>query len=1180
MFLFYSVFILLYVTPLVNSRHVEGREPTESVSPSANSGYHVHNKYFISHFPFIAQCHRVQSRKPDHVLAYLLQLCLMHDTELNPGPRKVNFPCGGCGKRVEWHRGHGICCDGCDTWFHAVKCQNMRPAIYDCLEDNDVSWYCLKCGLPNFRTSYFEDTPVLDLSTSSMDMTNISSPGAPLEMSSPAPKATTKRTHRRSTLRLLNVNAHSITNKKGSFQNLVDSTDPDIITCSETWLIRQQGDGEIGMINRFSDEYEIHRFDREDKNLYPNKDPKSGGVFVAVRKSEAIKVTRQPDLETNCEIVWVKIEIRNVKTLYVAGYYRRDKSDAEATAELDASLSKIANRTRAHIWIAGDFNYPGFNWEDRTLLPNCPYASLHERFLEILDDHKLTQVVTDATRDDATLDLIITNNETLIVKVQVIPGISDHDAVIMDSNISLGRNQQVPRQIPLWNKADWPKIREHIDTAWSNLPKETVDSSTADSLWKWFKNTVEEGIRLFVPHRTSTKKNHKPWMSTTLKKMIRKSKRLFRRKQDYPSRANIEAYRTAQRDIQKTSRREYWNYINGILYPDLEMGGDRNKKLWGAVKHAKKDSIGVAPLLNPTTGVKVTDPTEKAEVLNNQFQKAFSPFTPMKLLQTCKEFVWKGKCPDPVPLDDHTRTRKYPLMPDFTFGLNGIKKLLGALKPNKAAGPDQLTPRALKEARNSIAPILQVIFTKSYESGQVPEDWKTANVVPVYKKGAKYLPINYRPVSLTCICSKLMEHIIASQMGNHLEKNGILDRNQHGFRKGLSCETQLLEFVEDLHRSTGKGRQIDAVVMDFSKAFDKVPHKQLIYKLHEYGLENKTVTWIEHWLIGRSQTVVVEGRSSQTVPVTSGVPQGSVLGPILFLLFINDISQGTSSKIRLFADDTIIYRPVRSTADAAALQKDIDILDRWSRDWMMEFHPDKCKVIHITRSQSPFKSTYQIYNTQLEEVTSCTYLGVQINSDIRWNKHIQSTRAKAAGTLHFLQRNLKISNTVVKTTAYNAFVRPRLEYASCVWDPYTAKLRDSLEMIQRRAARWVLGRQGCRYYRASVSEMLEHLGWVSLERRRVEARLAMMYKMQNGLVKLDTSHIFVPMTGMAHSAQPHKVIPPQHESVLPHQFSFFPWTARQWNSLDSNIALAPSLKTFKQRVHTVPFFARPVIRQY
>jgi hypothetical protein len=248
-----------------------------------------------------------------------------------------------------------------------------------------------------------------------------------------------------------------------------------------------------------------------------------------------------------------------------------------------------------------------------------------------------------------------------------------------------------------------------------------------------------------------------------------------------------------------------------------------------------------------------------------------------------------------------------------------------------------------------------------------------------------------------------MEHILVSQISRHLTLNNILLKNQHGFRNGLSCETQLAEFVNDLHVNQSGGGRVDAVVMDFSKAFDKVAHGRLLFKLGQYGIDGKTRQWIHSFLTGRSQCVVVDGEASPWVPVTSGVPQGSVLGPILFLIYINDISSNISSNIRLFADDTIIYRTINDETDSKALQTDLNTLADWSRVWQMEFHPGKCNVIHFTRSRSPFHTKYHLYDQELETVSSVKYLGVTISSDLRWNKHTTAVRNAASGSLRFLQ---------------------------------------------------------------------------------------------------------------------------------------------------------------------------------
>ena len=258
----------------------------------------------------------------------------------------------------------------------------------------------------------------------------------------------------------------------------------------------------------------------------------------------------------------------------------------------------------------------------------------------------------------------------------------------------------------------------------------------------------------------------------------------------------------------------------------------------------------------------------------------------------------------------------YPTMPEIYINLNGIIKLLSNLRPDKAAGPDEIRPIVLQELRLAIAPVIQLIFERSLATGELPSDWTKANVSPIFKKGDKSDPANYRPISLTCILCKVMEHIIASNLTQHLNKYNILYDLQHGFRQKRSCETQLIQLVEDL-----QGKQIDLVLLDFSKAFNKVNHLKLLFKLSQHGVKGNILNWIRAFHLGRTQAVVLEGERSSEVPVTSGVPQSSVLGPRLFLLYINDLPQNIQSQVRLFADDTAVYLTVQDQDQDSLLVK-------------------------------------------------------------------------------------------------------------------------------------------------------------------------------------------------------------------------------------------------------------------
>ena len=242
--------------------------------------------------------------------------------------------------------------------------------------------------------------------------------------------------------------------------------------------------------------------------------------------------------------------------------------------------------------------------------------------------------------------------------------------------------------------------------------------------------------------------------------------------------------------------------------------------------------------------------------------------------------------------------------------------------------------------------------------------------------------------------------------------------------------------IEEILRNMKDGKQTDIILLDFSKAFDKVNHEKLIFKLHNYGIRGKTLSWIKAFLNGRSQTVVLEGDCSKEVPVTSGVPQGSVLGPILFLAYINDLPDKVKSQVRLFADDTAAYLAITKLSDSDQLQADLDILQEWELRWDMQFNPSKCQVIHITRLHSPIPTEYTLHGENLEVVECARYLGVDIAHDLSWKSHVNRITNNANKSLGYLRRNLRSKNTALRENAYKAIVRPQLEYAAPVWDPH------------------------------------------------------------------------------------------------------------------------------------------------
>ena len=380
---------------------------------------------------------------------------------------------------------------------------------------------------------------------------------------------------------------------------------------------------------------------------------------------------------------------------------------------------------------------------------------------------------------------------------------------------------------------------------------------------------------------------------------------------------------------------------------------------------------------------------------------------------------------------------------------------------------------------------------------------------------------------------------------SHLDNHRILKEYQHGFRKNHSCESQLISTIQDIAKEVDHRKQIDLIVMDFQKAFDKVPHQRLLSKLLSYGIRGKTHKWINVFLTNRKQRVVVEGEQSEWVTVDSGVPQGTVTGPLYFLIFINDLPDGLNSTCRLFADDCIIYDQVSSTEDAQMVQKDLDLLAEWQAKWQMDFNAKKCHVLHITHARNPLKYQYMLNNCPLPETKSHTYLGVDISNDLTWNAHVNKACAKANRTLGFLRRNLYDCAKKIKDMAYKTLVRPTLDYCSTVWDPHTQLLTNKIEAVQNRAARFVT-RDYSRY--SSVTAMKQKLDWEPLHLRRKVCRIATFREALAGRLSIPVRKVLRPVRRpLRNSSSSGFIAIPANKNC--YKYSFLPRTIPEWNTL-------------------------------
>ncbi|CAM5138679.1 unnamed protein product [Natator depressus] len=394
-----------------------------------------------------------------------------------------------------------------------------------------------------------------------------------------------------------------------------------------------------------------------------------------------------------------------------------------------------------------------------------------------------------------------------------------------------------------------------------------------------------------------------------------------------------------------------------------------------------------------------------------------------------------------------------------------------------------------------------MVCNLSFKSVSVPNDWKIVNVLPIFKKGSRGDPGNNRPVCLTSVPRKLVETRVKNNIVRHIDEHKLLCKSQHGFSKGRSCLTNLLVLFEGVNKHVDKGGPVDIVYLDFQKAFDKIPHQRLLCKLSCHGIRRKVLSWIENWLKDREQRVGINGKFPEWRGVTSGVPQRSVLGPILFNLFINDLEKGVNSEVANFAGDTKLLKIVKTKADCEELQKDLAKVSVWATKWQMKLNVDKCKVTHIGKNNPNY--TYNMMEANLATTNQEKDLGVIVDSSLKTSTQCAATVKKGNGMLGIIKKGIENKTGNILLPLYKSMVRPHLEYCIQMWSPHLNKDILALEKVQRKATKMIRGLEWVPY-----EERLKRPGLFSLEKRRLRGDMIVVYQIMSSVEKVNKEKLF------------------------------------------------------------------------
>lgn len=905
-------------------------------------------------------------------------------------------------------------------------------------------------------------------------------------------------------------------NKIDEWKVRVLAHSPTIVMLTETWLREGIDDSIICL-----DGYSIFRVDR------PNQ--KGGGTCIFVKNQidgHNLSCILAQNYQTDAPVdaVWLDVRIDKVKIIVACIYRPGNTTTEQANTQLIHTICN-AFATKIPTFIFGDFNYPNINWENLTVTPSDKKT---QDFVDMYCDSNSYQLINFPTRyrndQSSLLDLFLCSDPKSVfdLKSEAPIGRSDHVIITAKTHLRLPPKPTKKVLRRNFHTAKYDKINNFIRQQQPTRVQNKFDS---------FETALNEAVRIHIPLRSIKINHQKPWITQNLFREIDRKRKLWDAYRKNRTQDCYQAYMSQNNALKQKLEEARTAYEHGLVQSESP------KRIYKYISRNLNCKVTTVALEDPITH-EILDSGSMAEKFAEQFNKSFTPHQnhPLPQLPAC--------------------TRVGSSITTVQFTEEKVKETLKSMKKDSSPGPDGFPTILLQNCSDSIGSWLADAMQECMELGRIPERWKLSIVTPLFKKGDRHQPENYRPISLTCNPLKCMEKIMTKELTDFFFENDLIPLSQHGFLPKRSTTTNLLECLNDWTENHDNSQPTDVIYLDYEKAFDKVPHDLLLGKLEHYGVRGQLLTLIANMLGERYYQVRVNGEMSSKHIVSSGVIQGSVLGPLLFTSYLFDLVDHIETHMKNFADDGKLY--ANPTLSAVQLQEDLKNVEEWSRLWGMRLNESKCTVLRIGPNNP--KQEYSLNNTILSSVAEQNDLGVTITSDLKWESHIAKIAKKANSFVYLIKHAFRDHSVKMIAKLYKSYIRPKLEYAFAVWNPYYIKDIERLEKIQRRVTKIPPELQNLPY-----PERLARFQITTLKERRHRGDLIETYKITSGYYNCAIANIFhqnhnQQLRGHSKKLDKEKAAKLQRKNYLSNRIVY------SWNALSEDTVTATTINVFKNRV--------------